>query len=426
MANVAVRPHMKLSSRARARVIAVTLLLLSGCRSETSTTPPPQSAPPPAILLVTLDTTRFDAIGDATPAFQSVAKRGRVFRYAYATAPQTLPSHSSMLTGLYPAGHGVHENARALSPQVPLVAEKLKAAGYRTAAFVSSFSIARRFGLARGFDVYDDEFAAGAVERNAKETTDRALAWRNSARAPFFLWVHLFDPHAPYAPPAPFRGYRGEVEFMDSQLARLLEGFDGAVIIAADHGEGLGDHGEAEHGYLAYNATMHVPMAIAGPGVNAQTVNTPVSTRRVFHTILDFAGMRSEQSLRAETHEVVMGEAMVPFLQFGWQPQVIAVDGTTKAILAGRLEVYDVATDPVESKDLGAGSAISREMRTALREYPLPSTAPLKQESLDDESRRKLASLGYVASTVKPVVRAGAPRPVEMARLFPILDSTLR
>lgn len=385
----------------------------------------------PNILVVTLDTTRADAIGAQTPAFNALAARGVRFRSAYATVPQTLPSHASMFTGLYPGGHGVHENARPLAEVHALVAERLKAGGYGTAAFISAFALAKRFGLARGFDVYDEDFGAGRAERPASETTDRALAWLAGAPdQPLFLWVHYYDPHYPYTPPEPFRTrfanqpYLGEVAAMDEQLGRLIAAFEkkgpAAVIVLADHGEGLGDHGEQQHGNLLYQATMHVPLVIAGPGLAAGVSDEAVTTRRVFHTILDWAGIDATNSLRKPASEVVMGEAMKPFLDYGWQPQVMAVEGNTKTILAGRTEVYDVVADPGETRDLAAETDLSRPVRAALRDYPLPSTQAA--EELDDEARRKLASLGYIASTVKPVVREHAPRPADMTELYPILD----
>lgn len=388
----------------------------------------------PNILLVTFDTTRTDAIGSNTPSIQALAGRGRLYRYAYATVPQTLPSHASMFTGLYPAGHGVHENARPLSETHALVAEKLKGAGYGTGAFISAFALAKRFGLARGFDTWDEEFGEGRAERTAKETTDRALGWLASqSTQPLFLWVHYYDPHYPYTPPEPFRAkhpsnpYAGEVAFMDEQFGRLVTEFEkrgpAAVIVLADHGEGLGDHGEQQHGNLLYQSTMHVPLILAGPGVAAGTSDEAVTTRRVFHTILDWAGIDATNSLRQPaTGEVVMGEAMKPFLDYGWQPQVMAVDGKTKTILAGRTEVYDVVADPGEQRDLGSSADLSRPLRTALRDYPLPSAQPEAAETLDDEAKRKLASLGYISSSVKPVIRADAPRPADMTALFPILD----
>src|SRR4029453_563645 len=186
----------------------------------------------PSILVVTLDTTRADVIGPEaegieTPAFTALAARGLRFRQAYATVPETLPSHASLFTGLLPAGHGVHENARVLARDRPLAAERLQKAGYRTAAFVSSFVLARRFGLARGFEVYDDEMPEGQPERTSAETTDRAIAYLNTQVGQrLLLWIHYFDPHAPYSPPEEFRvrhpndPYRGEVAAMDRQLGR--------------------------------------------------------------------------------------------------------------------------------------------------------------------------------------------------------------
>ena len=395
----------------------------------------------PSILLVTLDTTRADAIGPEaagieTPAYDALAGRGRRFRQAYAAAPETLPSHASMMTGLYPAGHAVHENGRHLSEGHPVLAERLRQAGYHTAASVSAFALARRFGLARGFDVYDDDLPAERAERTARETTDRALARLQKERsAPLFLWVHYYDPHAPYAPPEPFRSryaktpYLGEVAAMDEQLGRLVRAFEEqvkgpvAIVVVSDHGEGLGDHGEQQHGRLLYQATMHVPLLLVGPGVAPGVSDTPVSIRRVFHTILDWAGLRAQGSLRGGGPEVVLGEAMKPFLAYGWQPQVMAVEGRHKVIRAGREEVYDVVADPGEKHDLASGASLSRTLRTALLDYPPPSLdAPRAAEDLGEDERRKLASLGYVSTGSRPVVRKDAPRPVDMARLFEALD----
>jgi choline-sulfatase len=402
----------------------------------------PAKPPRPSILLVTLDTTRADAVGPGasgvkTPAFDALAARGRRFRQAYATVPETLPSHASMMTGLYAAGHGVRENARHLSVDHPVLAELLGRAGYRTAAFVSTFVLARRFGLARGFAVYDDDLPGGRAERTARETTDRAIAsFEPGSSQPLFVWVHFFDPHAPYSPPEPYRTryantpYLGEVAAMDEQLARLVREFEqrvggeSAIVVVSDHGEGLGEHGESQHGNLVYQATMHVPLVLVGPGVSPGVSDTTVSTRRVFHTILDWAGLTAAGSLRAAEPEVALGEAMKPFLAYGWLPQVMAVEGRTKAILAGRTEVYDVVDDPAETRDLGTGASLSRPLRTALRDYPVPSLAahPPPAEGLGEEERRKLASLGYVSAGAAPLVREDAPRPSEMVQLFPLLD----
>lgn len=420
----------------------VTAAACGGSGRSTATAP---AAARPSILLVTLDTTRADAVGpDAvgvvTPAFNAVAARGRRFRQAYATVPETLPSHTSIMTGLYPAGHGVHENARYVGAETPVLAQSLKDAGYRTAAVVSSFVLAGRFGLARGFDTYNDQMdGAAQTERGAKATTDAALAVIAAAGTqPTFLWVHYNDAHAPYAPPEPYRTqyasapYRGEIAAMDEQLGRLVQAFErgaagpAAIVIAADHGEGLGEHGEAQHGHLLYQSTMHVPLVIVGPGVTPGTSDVTVSTRRIYHTILDWAGLGAAHSLKpidADEHEPVLGEAMKPFLEYGWQPQVMSIWGPHKAILAGRVEAYDIGEDPGETRDLSARPDIPSAVRNALYEYPVPvpGAAP-EPANLSSEARQKLASLGYISGGATPVVRKDAPRPVDMTSLLATIE----
>jgi choline-sulfatase len=421
----------------RSTLALVVAALLGGCGvrdGKESLTQKAATTPRPSILLVTLDTTRADAMGAATPAFNALAKKGLHFSRAYSPVPETLPAHASMLTGLYPGGHGVHENARSLAPTHPLVAERLHAAGYETAAFVSSFVLARRFGLGRGFEIYDD---IEAPERRAKETTDRALAHlQKKSSNPRLVWVHYFDAHAPYVPEEPYRTqylktpYLGELAAVDAQLARLVETFERSahgpvvVIVLGDHGEGLGDHGELQHGHLLYESTMRVPMVIAGAGVPASIRNEPVSTRRVFDTIMDLVGLEASASLlKATTGDVVLGEAMKPFLEYGWQPQIMAIEGSQKTIFAGRNEVYDVVTDPGEVADLSGTVTPSRAIRTALQDYPIPSLGGAQAPaSLSDEDRRKLASLGYVSAGSAPVIRKDAPRPVDMTGLFDVIE----
>jgi len=420
--------------------ILVVAALLASCRGTSSKSTAAPTAQRPSVLLVTLDTTRADAVGpDAsgveTPAFNALAARGRRFRQAYAAVPETLPSHLSMMSGLYPAGHGVHENARYVPASVKLVAERLHDAGYRTSAFVSSFVLAGRFGLSRGFDRYDDTLPAGASERDAKATTDAAIAdLAAHAAGPRFVWVHYYEPHAPYAPPEPFKSkyaknpYLGEVAAMDAQLGRLVSAFEQqvkgplAIIVAADHGEGLGDHGEAQHGYLLYQSTMHVPLLVIGPGVTPSVEDTPVATRRLFFTILDWAGLGGDHSLRIAGHEVVLGEAMKPFLEYGWLPQTMAVTDRYKAIEAGRVEIYDVIADPREVNNLGSGAPIPPEMRKELGSYPVPSPDAARPAALDEEAKRRLAALGYVAASAAPIVRKDAPRPADMTALLPLIE----
>ncbi len=424
--------------------MAGAVALAAGCHRERERAAAPPA--PPTLLLVTLDTTRADALAPeadaaATPGFAALAVRGLRFSQAYATAPTTLPSHASMLTGLYPSGHGLHENGRRLSDRIPLVAERLHQLGYGTAAFVSGFPLERQFGLARGFDRYDDELGPGRVERSARETTDRALAWLASPDSrPRFLWVHYYDPHEPYAPPEPFRSrfpgdpYRGEIAAMDHELARLLAAFEASragraakVVVAADHGEGRGDHGEMLHGNLLYQGVMRVPLVLAGDGIAPGIRTDPVSLRQIHATLLGWAGEKADGGLLSPIEGPVLGEAMQPFLNYRWQPQVMAIAGRQKLIRSGRLELYDVVGDPREERDLAGAVSPARPLVTAVAGYPLPGQggAVATTASPGEEERRRLASLGYLVSGETPKsVPAGAPRAADMAPLFADLDAS--
>jgi tetratricopeptide (TPR) repeat protein len=194
-------------------------------------------------------------------------------------------------------------------------------------------------------------------------------------------------------------------------------------VVVGDHGEGLGDHGESQHGNLLYQSTMRVPLLLVGPGVTAGVSDEPVSIRRVFHTVLDWADLGDADSLRRPASEIVLGEAMKPFLAYGWQPQVMAVEGRTKVILAGRVEAYDVVADPGETRDLEPDAKLSEALRSALRGYPVPAgEARRPAELLGEEERSRLASLGYVSSGSAPPARADAPRPADMTRLYETID----
>ncbi|HVS65553.1 MAG TPA: sulfatase-like hydrolase/transferase [Thermoanaerobaculia bacterium] len=391
-----------------------------------------------AILLVTLDTTRSDRLGFegapvATPTLDRLAASGVRFEHAYTTAPMTLPAHASILTGLLPPEHGIHENSRRLRGDVPLLQEQLRDAGWTTAAFVSGLPLARQFGLARGFGHYDDELAAGATERRADATSDRAIEWLRSLereRDRVFLWVHYFDPHEPYDPPEPFRSehpddpYLGEIAFMDRELGRLVEVFEERfapaerrIVVAGDHGEGLGDHGESLHGNLVYDSVMRVPLLLAGAGLEPEVVESPISTRRLFDTVLTWA----ELAPPGDDDEVVVAEGMKPYLQYGWQPQVMAVLGSMKAIRAGGLELYDLAADPAETRDLSGSLPLDPRLEAALGGYPIPAAGGGASE-LAAEDRTGLAALGYVSWDGEAVLQEDAPSPAEMTHLFDDLD----
>jgi arylsulfatase A-like enzyme/Tfp pilus assembly protein PilF len=428
--------------RRRATAVPVFILLSAMCVScspERSQPTVEADIPRPSILLVTLDTTRADSVGfesDAveTPALDALAARGMRFSQAWTTVPMTLPAHTSMMTGLYPSEHGIRENSRFLDDDRTLLAERLRDAGYATAAFVSGYPLKRRFGLARGFDHYDDDMGKGNAERAAGPTTDRALSYLEStSRRPIFIWVHYFDPHDPYAPPEPFRSryasspYLGEIAYMDQELERLIEAFEGRneggdsrILVVGDHGEGLGDHGELLHGNLLYRGVMRVPLILAGSGVPIAAVETAVSTRRVFDTILGWAGLESDFDLLSADEEIVMGEALKPYLQYGWQPQVMAVRGTVKVIQSGETEVYDLRSDPSESEDLSDRVEIDPEILEAIRSYALVPAidGETSSGSLDEETMKQLAVLGYVGWESPAPVREDAPNPRDMTHLF--------
>jgi len=271
----------------------------------------------PNLLLVTIDTLRADHVGvygaanARTPTLDALATRGVRFEHAQSPVPLTGPSHATILTGLYPPRHGVRDNiVFPLDPRHKTLASRLKTEGYRTAAFVGAYPVAAAFGFRQGFDTFSENFkespipGAGA-QRPANEVVDDTLGWlAKPGDGPFFLWMHLYDPHAPYDPPEPYRTefagrlYDGEVAFADTQLGRVFDwlrssGHDADTVVAvlADHGESLGEHGELTHAVLIYEATLHVPFLLAGPGVpRGTTVSARVTTVDVAPTLLRLLG----------------------------------------------------------------------------------------------------------------------------------------
>jgi arylsulfatase A-like enzyme len=244
--------------------------------------------PPPNILLITLDTVRADRLGAygyakaATPALDRLAREGVRFADATTQSPLTGPAHAAILTGQYPARLGVRDNATTpIPPGTATAATLFKARGYRTGGFVGAFILGPEYGFGQGFDAFDAQFAGfntGSklqVQRRAGEVVDAALRWMSGGTQPFFAWVHLYDAHTPYDAPAPFRArfaaspYDGEIAYVDSAVAKLVAALEQSgqldrtlVVVVADHGEGLGDHGERTHGLFAYDATLHVPLII--------------------------------------------------------------------------------------------------------------------------------------------------------------------
>jgi arylsulfatase A-like enzyme/predicted Zn-dependent protease len=413
----------------------------------------------PNVILVTLDTTRADHLGcygdaDArTPVLDALARRGVLFAQAAAPAPLTLPSHSSIMTGLYPTYHGVRLNGNtALSASQTTLAEALSQKGYQTAAFIAAFVLDGRWGLNQGFGVYDDQFDLkkfkhldlAAVQRPADQVMDSALRWlEGHKQGPFFAWVHLYDPHSPYEPPEPFlsefrsRGlaalYDGEIAFVDQQVGRLVAwlqkgGLDQKTIlvILGDHGESLGSHGEGTHGYFLYDGVLHVPFIVAAPfdELSGVRVDSQVSLVDAFPTVLALAGLDCTTRVHGRsllpsmfrqkaTGEVyAYSESMAPNLQYGWSALHSLRSPRYKLIQAPRAELFDLAADPEERRNVvEQHRGVAREMTEALgrlmaetgRDAPAPEAADLDKETVE-----RLAALGYVGAPVNPRTAAAS------------------
>ncbi|MEB2344987.1 MAG: sulfatase-like hydrolase/transferase [Deltaproteobacteria bacterium] len=420
------------------RRIAVACLLPGALACTPDAPPPPAPERPLRVVLVSIDTLRADHVGaygagpGRTPALDALAATGVRFENAITPAPITLPSHTTLLTGLDPPEHGIHHNGLfRLRDDVPTLAAHLREAGYATAAFVGSFVLAERFGLARGFDVYDDTFALGSpshggvavAERPADQVVDAALAWLAAAPDRSFLFVHLYDPHAEHQPPEPFatrhRGnlYAGEIAFADAEVGRLLDAVaarwpDGATLVAvtSDHGESLGEHGEDSHSFTLYDATQRVPLLLRGPGLPAGVTVAPVvRLADVAPTLLAALGAsplpgatgRPLQPLLAgpevEPRSAYL-ETLATHYDWRWSPVYGIRTATHKYLRAPRPELYDLRADPGETHDLAATlPELAATLDRALDERLAGRSAPRPNLALDPAERARLEALGYVA-----------------------------
>jgi arylsulfatase A-like enzyme/thioredoxin-like negative regulator of GroEL len=395
---------------------------------------------PPArnLLVVTIDTLRADRVGAygyaraRTPAMDGLASQGVRFTQAFATAPITLTSHASLMTGRYPPGHGARHNGMRVSDESLTLAETLGSAGFTTGAFVGAFPLDRRFGLAQGFSAFGDRMPRGPQgrlqnERPGRSVTDEAVAWLTTARDQrFFLWVHLFEPHAPYGARGDARSpadrYDDEVAEADRQVGRLLEALGAGrastlVIVTADHGEAFGEHGEIGHSIFVYDTTLQVPLIVAGPDLAPRVVDAPVSlvdiaptaVRRLAAGTIDGDGIDLSPALAggAVTARALYAESFAPLLDFGWSPlRALRADGY-KYIAAPKPELYAVARDAQEQTNLveqdpaRAAGLDDRVQRIS------PPTLPARS-AVDHEAAARLQALGYVSGGGDP---AGSSRP---------------
>jgi len=423
------------------------------------------------LLVITLDTTRADRIGAygfrdiQTPNLDRLAREGVLFEQAASAAPLTLPAHSSIFTGKFPPEHGVRDNGGFfLDPRETTLAEILKARGFRTGAFVGAYVLDSKWGINQGFDTYFDNFdlskykaiSLGAIQRPGNEVVDHGLQWLDETPASrFFCWLHLYDPHAPYEPPEPYRSiyrgrpYLGEIAFVDAQVGRVISYLEAhqlldrtIVVILGDHGESLGDHGEATHGFFVYESTAHVPLIIRAPfsaTLGGRRVADVVRSVDVMPTVLEMLGIAQPKDIEGTSVASLMTgaarelnldtytEAMYPLHHFGWSDLRAMRAGRYKLIAAPRPELYDLQDDPGESHDLFArrealGNRMldrlhDRERRFVKRDEPEKQTI-----EVDPDARARLAALGYVgtfvASAAPDEARTGLADPKDKIDLF--------
>jgi arylsulfatase A-like enzyme/Tfp pilus assembly protein PilF len=391
------------------------------------------------VLLITVDTLRADAVGaygqpgGVTPWIDRLATGGARFTNAHAQNVLTLPSHANILSGRLPGDHGVRDNAGFRFPAtMDTIATLLKSHGYNTGAFISAFPLESRFGLSRSFDFYDDRFADAArpafliQERTGRETTTRAVRWLETQwEKPWFCWVHIYEPHFPYSPVEPFASrfpgdpYHGEVAAADASLAPLLESIVQAgknsrtlVVLTSDHGESLGDHGEATHGVFAYEATLKVPLVIYQPRLfSPAVVDAPAQHVDLLPTILDALALPAPAGLpgrsllptiagndQPSANHATYFEALSATLNRRWAPLDGVIQDRVKYIDLPIPELYDLSTDPREERNLASAEPARVEaLRTLLGRFRRDNpTAPQRQTA---ETRERLRSLGYLAAS---------------------------
>jgi len=404
--------------------------------------PAPGSRADLNLLVITLDTTRADAIGAyggraVTPTLDQLAGSGVLFEQTSTVAPLTLPAHSSLFTALYPPRHQVHENGDIpLADRFVTLAERLSARGFHTGAFVSSFVLDHRWGLNQGFDVYHDlDIPPGPIDRESlRRPGDRvaedALDWlRGFGGGRFFAWLHFYDAHAPARTPSEFASpngqdpYAGAIGFIDFQVSRVITFLAErglldrtVIVVVGDHGESLGEHGEASHGLFVYQSVMHVPLIIRAPFANmhGRRIADPVRIVDVMPTVLDLLGQTPAPAADGRTLVPLMNgaarelrleaysESRYGFDRFGWSPVMSLRQGRFKLIQAPRPELYDLASDPHEMINLYRQQAqLATTLTRRLQEIEQPEDTQQTADvpAMDSDTRARLAALGYVSAS---------------------------
>ncbi len=429
------------------RFPATVLILIAGLSIPASAASGTMAGPKEGrsnLLLITIDTLRADRLGCyggrgvRTPTIDALASRGVLFERAFAHTPLTLPSHANILLGTTPPFHGIHDNSGFIvRAELLTLAEWLKSRGYETGAFVGAFPLDSRFGLTQGFDVYDDDYGSQGrdeflfVERNAEVVVDRTMSWLKDRKAPWFAWVHCFDPHQPYRPPEPFgsqykdNAYDGEVAYVDYALGKLMDflkanGFDSdtTIVLTADHGESLGEHGEMTHGYFAYNATLHVPLIIASPGLKPGRAAGNASHIDIFPTVCNalrlpkpagLQGVSLWAAAQGKANPVlpIYFEALTAYYNRGWAPLRGYIEGNMKFMDSPIPELYDLENDFFEQNDLAGAEGLDayKKVFDGLMKALSSEGGAGAARKVDRDTSEKLKSLGYLASFQVPQKR---------------------
>ncbi len=455
-------------ARAMRSIVLIALLTASACaRREpddrgASRFPEPPARERSSILLVTLDTFRGDFFGAAgdpvarTPFIDRLARQGVQFADAFAGSPMTLPSHASILTGLESPAHGVHDNGTFRLPEnIPTLATALRDRGFRTAAFLGAFPLDARFGLARGFETYDDDVGSVSgpsglrmAERSGVEVVSRAGAWirERSAAERWLAWTHLYDPHVPHEPPPPYSkpsgtdDYRADLAWTDAIVGRLVREVAGResnpwIVLLADHGESRGDHGEATHGVFVYDSSLRIPAIVwpapdsFRPGVRASMMRTIDVPATIFPLLGIPAADAPGAGLDALTKRPTFAffESRYAYLHFGWAPLSGVRSEEWKLVIAPETELYHLPTDPQEFSNAAAKhpEVVDELLRIARRARA--SEVSSARVTPDEESRSALVSLGYVvgdpASNGSNVSPGRLPDPKAMIVVQSLLDS---
>lgn len=415
----------------------------------------------PSLLLLTLDTTRADRLGAygkeeaGTRHLDRLAEEGALFEWAFTAVPITLPAHATILTGTYPRRHGVHDNGVQMDPGLVSLAEILAGESYRTAAFISAFPLYARFGLDPGFEVYDDDFevpgGSGQVkkQRLAEEVVAKAARWLETLDPDdrFFLWVHFYDPHWDYSPPALHRSihaadlYQGEIAYMDKWIGKLLAHLESSgrrddtlVVAVGDHGEGLGDHEERTHAQLIYNSTMRVPLILQGAGITPGIrVGSAVGTVDLLPTVLDLLSLEPPDQIQGASFAPQLTGQPVPTrplylestysqLHYGWSElEGVVADGwkyVEAASAGGRGELYELASDPNERHDRISDQPQRvqrlRELLDSFRRREARQAPDTPKQELTADVRKELEALGYLTGRSTPIPDRGEHDPRQM------------